>query len=135
MPIWWITATVAARMPVVSKSLGCGSRTRSPSVALRITTKMVKDYIAAGQAKGLASGTINREIATLRAMFIHGTKVTPPMVDRLPAFPTRLKESKPRKGFVNDTQYAALSKNAKSLWMRALIACYYNFGFRKGEML
>jgi len=100
-----------------------------------ITTNMVKEYIAARQAKGLANGTINREIATLRAMFFHGTKVTPPMVDRLPAFPTRLKESKPRKGFVNDTQYAALAKNAKSLWMRALIACYYNFGFRKGEML
>jgi hypothetical protein len=35
-------------------------------------------------------------------MFNHGTRITPPMVDRLPAFPKRLKENAPRQVFITD---------------------------------
>jgi integrase len=100
-----------------------------------VTTDSVEQYIASRRADGVKAGTINRETATLRAMFQHGAKITPPMVDRLPAFPTRLKEPKPRQGFITDEQYAALAQNAKQLWLRALIACAYSFGFREGELL
>ena len=57
------------------------------------------------------------------------------MVDRVPAFPARLKENRPREGFATDAEYKVLAANAKELWRRALIACAYSFGFRKGELL
>jgi integrase len=100
-----------------------------------VSTGSVNKYIEARRAAGVQNGTINRETATLRAMFNHGTRVTPPMVRHVPAFPARLKEPPARKGFVTDDQYAVLAKNAKLLWLRALIACAYSFGFRKGELL
>jgi integrase len=95
----------------------------------------VNRYIEFRRKEGMQNGTINRETALLRAMFRHGTRVTPPMVDRVPAFPQRLKEPAPRTGFVTDEQYGVLAAHAKDLWLRALIACAYNFGFRKGELL
>jgi integrase len=50
--------------------------------------------------------------------------------------PVTIRQTHPaRKGFVTDEQYAVLAKNAKDLWLRALIACAYSFGFRKGELL
>jgi integrase len=100
-----------------------------------VTTDSVNQYIETHRAQGVQNATINRETATLRAMFHHGTRVTPPMVDRMPAFPARLKESAPRKGFITDVKYAELKNNAKPLWLRTLIACAYTFGFRKGELL
>lgn len=100
-----------------------------------VTTNDVNQYIQTRRADGVENGTINRETALLRAMFNLATKVTPPMVDRVPAFPARLKESAPRKGFVTDAEYAELAKNVKDLWLRTLIACAYTFGFRKGELL
>jgi integrase len=100
-----------------------------------VSTGSVNKYIEARRAEGVQNATINRETATLRAMFNHGTRVTPPSVERVPAFPARLKEPPARKGFVTDEQYAVLAKNAKDLWLRALTACSYSFGFRKGELL
>jgi integrase len=46
-----------------------------------------------------------------------------------------LREPNPRPGFVNDEQYAALQAKAKYVWLRAVLAVAYNFGFRKGELL
>jgi integrase len=101
-----------------------------------VSTGSVNKYIEARRAEGVQNATVNREVATLRAMFRHGTRVTPPTVPHIPAFPARLKEPPARKGFVTDEQYAVLAKNAKDLlWLRALIACAYSFGFRKGELL
>jgi integrase len=81
------------------------------------------------------NATINRELSVLRAMLTHGTRVTPPMVDRVPAFPTRLKENSPRQGFIGDEQYAVLARNARPLWLRTFIAVAFSFGFRRGELL
>jgi integrase len=100
-----------------------------------VTTNSISEYIAMRRAAGVQNGTINRETAALRAAFNHGTRVTPPMVERIPAFPVRLPEAPPRKGFIGDKQYAVLAANAKEPWLRALVACAYNFGFRKGELL
>jgi integrase len=100
-----------------------------------VTTSKINEYISARKAAGRSNGTINRELTLLKAMFRFGAKQTPVMVDRIPAFPTRLKESAPRKGFVSNREYARLAANAKELWLRALIACAYAFGFRKGELL
>jgi integrase len=100
-----------------------------------MTTSAVNQYILSRRAQGIQNGTINRETATLRAMFHHGMRVTPPMVTHLPAFPARLKEPLPRKGFITDVEYTTLKANTKLLWLRTLIACSYTFGFRKGELL
>ena len=100
-----------------------------------VSTALIEEYIEARRADGVQNGTINRELATLRAMLIRGTKVTPRMVTMVPAFPERLKEAAPRKGFIGDAEYKKLAANAKDLWLRTLIACAYSFGFRKGELL
>lgn len=100
-----------------------------------VTTVLTGEYIAARKADGVMNGTINRELATLRAMFNHGARQTPPAVDRVPWFGERLKESAPRKGFVKDEQYALLKANADKLWLKALLAVAYSYGFRKGELL
>jgi integrase len=81
------------------------------------------------------NGTVNREISVLRAAFHYGCRTTPRMVEAAPVFPERLPESDPREGFLKDEQYAVLAANATELWLRALIACAFNFGFRKGELL
>jgi integrase len=84
--------------------------------------------------------TRQREVETiLQAMFCRGAAYTmsngKPMVDRLPAFPRKLKEGQPLRGFIKDDQLAALAANAKEPWLRCLIECAYRFGFRKGEPL
>jgi hypothetical protein len=56
-----------------------------------------------------------------------------PVVDRLPAFPRKMKEGKPRKGFNKDKQFALLAANAKTPWLRYFIECAYKFGFRNGS--
>jgi integrase len=100
-----------------------------------VSTAQIEEYIAKRQADGMQNATINRECAGLRAAIIRGTKVTPRMVTSLPAFPSRLPENAPRKGFITNKEYEVLAKNAKELWLRALLECAYSFGFRKGELL
>jgi integrase len=68
-------------------------------------------------------------------MLHRGTRVTPRMVNVLPAFPERLAEAPPRKGFIKDEQFSVLASHAKVPWLRAFIECAYKFGFRKGELL
>lgn len=100
-----------------------------------VTTARLNEYIAMRRALRRSNGTVNRELTLLKAMFRFGTRQTPAMVERVPAFPMRLQESKPRQGFVTAEQYARLAANARELWLRALIACAYTFGFRIGELL
>ena len=71
----------------------------------------------------------------LKAMFLHGTRLTPAMVDRIPAFPQAPQRAEAASGFIGDKEYAVLLRNAKPLWLRTLVAIAYTFGFRKGEAL
>lgn len=80
----------------------------------------------------LSNGTINRDLAALRRAFNLAFKAG--KIQRVPNFP-HLKESAPRSGFVEESDYANLAKNARVLWRRALLATAYSFGFRKGELL
>jgi integrase len=104
-----------------------------------VTTDLINTYIAARQAKGISNGTVNREVTILQAMFRLGARSTgangKPVVDRLPAFPSKLKEGPPKKGFIKDEQYLTLMAHAKAPWMLALIECAFSFGFRKSELL
>lgn len=103
-----------------------------------VTTSMVRDYIALRQGQGLAGGTINRELVVLKAMFQLGLESTTeglkPMVTRLPAWPKKLEEGAPRRGFVKDEAFAALQRHAKP-WLKAFLETAYTFGFRRGELL
>lgn len=105
----------------------------------QVTTASLIDYQEARKADGASNATINRELSALSAAIVYAAKMTveggKPLLERVPIFPAKLKESAPRKGFITDTQYATLAANCKPLWLRALIAIAYSFGFRKGELL
>jgi integrase len=104
-----------------------------------VTTDLINQYISARQGQGISNGTVNRETVILQAMFRLGARSTgangKPVVDRLPAFPSKLKEGPPKKGFIKDQEYLTLMSRAKAPWMLAFIECAFSFGFRKSELL
>lgn len=104
-----------------------------------VSTSLISSYITSRQEQDIANGTINRELSVLQAMFRLGERSTAangkPVVDRLPVFPRKMKEGRPRKGFIKDEQFALLAANTKTPWLRCFIECAYKFGFRKGELL
>jgi integrase len=69
------------------------------------------------------------------AMYNHATELDPPLISRVPKFLKKLRESDPRSGWIDDTQYEQLQDNAPCTWLRGFLAVAYNFGFRKGELL
>ena len=111
-------------------------------VAARVGTDLFNEYIENRQAdtdtdaaRTSRNGTINRELAILKAMFFHGFNSEPPKVARVPKFPPRLRESNPRDGFIDEKQYQALQANCKHLCLRGMNAVAYTFGFRKSECM
>jgi integrase len=100
--------------------------------AVSVDKTMLNRYVAECREQGLSNGTINRDLAALRrAMYL---AVEAETLAKVPKFP-HLKESEARSGFVEETQYRKLAEHAKELWLRALLATAYTFGFRKGELL
>ena len=100
--------------------------------ALGVTSDRLNQYVRACQDEGLSSGTINRDLAALRRAFNIARREG--RLDKIPYFP-HLKESAPRVGFVEEPDYNKLATHAGELWLRALLASAYTFGFRKGELL
>lgn len=103
--------------------------------AARLNTDHVNRYILQRRAEGASNATINRELACLKRMFNLAARSTPPKVARVPSFPPRLKESAPRSGFVDSTQYRRLVEQNPPVWLRTMLALAYSFGFRKEELL
>jgi integrase len=101
--------------------------------AAAVKTQEMVEYTTSRRAAGIMNGTINRELACLKAAMRHGARSG--VIERVPMFPKRLRESKPRQGFVGEPEYALLAKSAKELWLRTFVALGFNFGFRKSEML
>jgi integrase len=93
----------------------------------------IADYVAGRRSAGIAAATCNREVAVLKAAFRHGARLE--LVERIPMFPKKLKEPSPRAGFVEESQYQVLAKNAGELWLRTFVAVGFNFGWRKSEIL
>jgi integrase len=100
--------------------------------ASQLTTDALNRFIEKYQDEGLSNGTLNRDMAALKRAYNLALKAR--KVQHVPVFP-HLKEAPPRKGFVEQTQYDELRKCAKELWMRALLAVAYAFGFRSGELM
>jgi integrase len=111
-------------------------------LAGRVGTDLFERYIEhrkkgiTGEARELKrNGTINRELAILKAMFNRGAEADPPLVSRVPRFPAKLRESDPRSGWLSDEQYDKLQASCREVWLRAWLAIAFNFGLRKGELL
>jgi integrase len=104
-----------------------------------LTTVRLIGYQTERLAAGASAGTVNRELSALSACLFSAAKMTvengKPLLERVVIFPSKLKESAPRQGFITDVEYSVLAANAKPLWLRALIACAYSFGFRRSELL
>ncbi len=100
--------------------------------ALMVTTDLLNRYIAECRKDGLSNATINRDMAALRRAFNLALRAD--KIQKIPSFP-HLKESAPRAGFVEEGDYQKLAACARELWLRALLATAYTFGFRKEELL
>jgi integrase len=100
----------------------------------RLSSYLGADYIFLRQREKAANATVNRELSVVERMMHLGERTTPPRVRGVPHFP-KLKESDPRTGFVEQYEYDRLRQHAHELWLRALLATYYTFGFRRAELL
>jgi integrase len=88
--------------------------------------------VAYCREQGLSNATINRDLAALRRAFNLAFRAG--KIQKVPFFP-HLKEASARSGFVEEPLYNKLASQARELWLRALLATAYTFGFRKGELL
>ena len=99
-----------------------------------LSSDHINSYILRRLREEASGASINRELAVVRRMMHLGERETPPLVRGVPHFP-RCKESEPRTGFLEQPEYDKLRLHAVELWLRALLATYYTFGFRRAELL
>ncbi len=83
---------------------------------------------------GWADGTVNRYRALLSLVYRLAIRHGKVAVNPTRLVPAR-RERNVRQGFVDDAQYAQLAQECLSLWLRALLALGYTYGWRKGELL
>jgi len=104
--------------------------------AAQVGSELIARYVDERQTDKAGNATINRELAFLKRAYHLGYRATPPKVYRVPAFPA-LTEDNVRKGFLKDEEYDKLAAECarEGLWLRALLAVAYNFGWRKSELL
>lgn len=81
-----------------------------------------------------APATVNRYRALLSLTYNLGIRHGKVSVNPARLVP-RLPERNVRTGFVDDAQYAQLAQACDTLWLRALLAVGYTYGWRKGELL
>jgi integrase len=99
-----------------------------------VSTDDIDQYVDQRRDEGAQNATINRELAVLKRMYSLAWRSKPRRVREIPSFPV-LKESPPRKGFVEDEQFERLKGNTHELWLKAIITVGYTFGFRRSELL
>jgi integrase len=78
-------------------------------------------------------GTINRELAVLRAALMLGARHTRPKVDRVPYIP-QLRGNNPRQGFFEHEEYGAVLAQLPE-YLRPVVTFAYHTGWRKEEVL
>jgi len=100
--------------------------------AASVTSDLIARYVDERQKEGVASSTINRELAALKRMYRLGLASTPPKVYRVPAFP-HLVEDNVRTGFLEDAQHIKLIEGSE-LWFRAMVEVGRTYGWRIGEL-
>lgn len=102
--------------------------------ASELNSDWINAYIFRRQREKASGASINRELSIVERMLHLGERTTPPLVRGVPHF-GKLKESDPRTGFLEQHEYDRLRLHAHELWLRALLASYYTFGFRRAELL
>ena len=104
--------------------------------ATDVTTDMVRRYIKIRAEQSAKPATINRELAILKRSFNLARRSTPPKMKVVPYIPM-MKENNTRTGFLTDEEYSKLAAECakEGLWMRAMLAVAYNYGWRRGELL
>jgi integrase len=101
-----------------------------------VNTDQVRRYCNRRRAEGAANATLNRELALLRHAFNLGFQATPPKVRVVPYIPV-LEENNVRTGFLSDEGYKRLAEQCAKvgLWLRALLAVGYSYGWRRTELV
>jgi integrase len=99
--------------------------------AVEIDADVMRQYQREQQAEGLSDGTINRALASLRAMFRLAQQDR--KIKNIPFFPM-LAESKPRQGTLPHEKYAALLA-ALPDDIRPIVVIAFNTGMRRGEIV
>jgi integrase len=110
--------------------------------ATQVSSELIDRYIKHRKSQKTRSGTspengtLNRELALLKAAFNRGTSQTPPKVRFVPHF-NMLEENNVRRGFVQDDQYARLSDECavEGVWLEGLFEISYAYGWRVDELL
>jgi integrase len=103
-------------------------------LARNVGTDTLSRYVKLRLEEKAANGSINNDVSLLQRAFMLGYEAQPRKVARPLRF-HRLATAKPRQGFIEQKQYDALAKNCSDLFMRAMLALAYSFGFRKSELL
>jgi integrase len=101
--------------------------------AALVITADLEQYMADRLETTARHATINREMALLKRALRFGHDQRPRRVPDVPAFPTKLAESK-RSGFVEQAVFDKLLGAVKEPGLRALILCAFRLGFRKSEL-
>ncbi|MCI0722926.1 MAG: site-specific integrase [Acidobacteria bacterium] len=83
---------------------------------------------------GWADGTVNRYRALISLTYKLAVRRGKTSVNPARLVPART-ERNVRQGFVDDAQYLKLVQACPYLWLRALLALGYTYGWRKGELL
>ena len=100
--------------------------------AIDITRRRVRQYQKHRRADGAAGATINRETSALARML--RIAVEDDLLTHLPAFPAKLKENPPRKGFFEHAEYLAVRQGLPPAYQDVLDFAYYT-GWRRREIL
>jgi integrase len=104
----------------------------------KISPRHAESFIAARLASGVAVGTVNKDIRTLKRIFNLAIEPRGYMLVGTNPFERikpRRKAEKPIR-YVSLKEYRALMNGAKNdIWWRALISLAYGSGLRRGEIL
>jgi integrase len=104
--------------------------------AAAVTANVVEDYKSKRLKAGASNATVNRELAVLRRGFRLGEHFG--KVSRVPHF-AMLAESKPRSGFLDESQYTALIEACAAAkhapWLRGFVEVAGQLSNRRGELL
>jgi integrase len=114
--------------------------------AAQVSSDLIEKYINHRKSQTTRSrrspenGTINRELALLKAAFNYGGEKTPPKVSRTPHF-RMLEERNVRRGFLKDSEYIRLAETTAKEetaklrpWLRGMFESGWCYGWREDEI-
>lgn len=102
-----------------------------------ITPRHAESFIAHRLSSGIAVGTVNKDIRTLKSIFNRAIDLRGYLLEGQNPFgriKQRKKAPKPLH-YVSIDEYQRLMQSASRLWWQGLVALAYGSGLRKGEIL